>query len=124
MKIKFAITFISILLVTAGCQTIQNKTNEVVEKENKKYGLFVGEDVNKMRIELGAPSEDIINSTGNEVLIYKTKKYGMPCERRFDVNASGTIIAFSSSGCFKTCGANPTSKVKMFYLISISLFFL
>jgi outer membrane lipoprotein-sorting protein len=100
MKIKFAITLISILILTAGCQTIQSKTDEVVEKENKKYGLFVGGDVNKMRLELGAPSEDIINSIGNEVLIYKTKKYGVPCERRFEVNASGTIIAFSSSGCF------------------------
>ena len=100
MKIKFAITLISILILTAGCQTIQNKTDEVVEKENKKYGLLVGGDVNKMRLELGAPSEDIINSIGNEVLIYKTKKYGVPCERRFEVNASGTIIAFSSSGCF------------------------
>ena len=100
MKIRFVITLISILFLTAGCQTIQNKTDEVVEKENKKYGLFVGKDVNKMRLELGAPSEDIINSIGNEVLIYKTKKYGVPCERRFEVNASGTIIAFSSSGCF------------------------
>ena len=100
MKIRFVITLISILFLTAGCQTIQNKTNEVVEKENKKYGLFVGGDVNKMRIELGAPSEDIINNIGNEVLIYKTKKYGVPCERKFEVNASGTIIAFSSSGCF------------------------
>tara|TARA_X000000368_G_C22711896_1_gene571397 strand:- start:4 stop:306 length:303 start_codon:yes stop_codon:yes gene_type:complete len=100
MKIKFSITVISIILLTAGCQTIQSKTDEVVEKENKKYGLFVGEDVNKMRIELGAPSEDITNDSGNEVLIYKTKKYGVPCERRFEVNTSGTIIAFSSSGCF------------------------
>ena len=100
MKIKFATTLISILILTAGCQTIQNKTDEVVEKENKKYGLFVGGDVNKMWLELGAPSEDIINSIGNEVLIYKTKKYGVPCERRFEVTASGTIIAFSSSGCF------------------------
>ena len=100
MKIRFSIILISILYLTTGCQTIQNKTDEVVEKENKKYGLFVGGDVNKMRLELGAPSEDIINSIGNEVLIYKTKKYGVPCERRFEVNASGTIIAFSSSGCF------------------------
>ena len=100
MKIRFSIILISILYLTAGCQTIQSKTDEVVEKENEKYGLFVGGDVNKMRLELGAPSEDIINSIGNEVLIYKTKKYGVPCERRFEVNASGTIIAFSSSGCF------------------------
>ena len=100
MKIRFAITLISILFLSSGCQTIQNKTNQVVEKENKKYGLFVGEDVNKMKLELGAPSEDMVNDTGNEVLIYKTKKYGVPCERRFEVNAGGTIIAFSSSGCF------------------------
>ena len=98
LKILFA-TFV-IFLFVSGCQTIQNKTDQVVEKENQKYGLFVGEDVNKMRIELGAPSEDIINDSGNEVLIYKTKKYGVPCERRFEVNTSGTIIAFSSSGCF------------------------
>ena len=74
MKIRFFITLISILFLTAGCQTIQNKTDEVVEKENKKYGLFVGGDVNKMKLELGAPNEDMINDTGNEVLIYKTKK--------------------------------------------------
>ena len=100
MKNKFTIILISILFFTAGCQTIQKKTDEVVEKENQKYGLFVGGEVNKMKLELGAPTEDIINSTGNEVLIYKTKKYGMPCERRFEINTSGTIIAFSSSGCF------------------------
>ena len=100
MKFRFAIILISILFLAAGCQTIQNKTAEVVEKENKKYGLFVGEDVNKMKLELGSPNKDIVNDTCNEVLIYKTKKYGVPCERRFEVNASGTIIAFSSSGCF------------------------
>ena len=100
MNLKFIITLISIVFLTTACQTIKNKTDAAAEKENKKYGLFVGEDVNKMKLELGAPTEDIINSTGNEVLIYKTKKYGMPCERRFEVNASGTIIAFSSSGCF------------------------
>ena len=100
MKNKFAIILIPILFFTVGCQTIQNKTDEVVEKENKKYGLFVGGDVNKMKLELGSPNKDIVNDTGNEVLIYKTKKYGVPCERRFEVNASGTIVAFSSSGCF------------------------
>ena len=76
------------------------KIINLCKKSGKKIGLSVCENVNKMKLELGAPTEDIINSTGNEVLIYKTKKYGMPCERRFEVNASGIIIAFSSSGCF------------------------
>ena len=100
MKLKFVVILISIVFLTNACQTIKNKTDEVAEKENKKYGLFVGGDVNKMKLELGAPTEDIINDIGNEVLIYKTKKYGVPCERRFEVNVSGTIISFSSSGCF------------------------
>ena len=69
MKIKFAVILISILFFTAGCQTIQNKTDEVVEKENQKYGLFVSEEVNKTKLELRAPIEDMVNDTGNEVLI-------------------------------------------------------
>jgi len=32
-------------------------------------------------------------------LVYKTKKYGIPCERKFEVNSSGIIVGFSSSGC-------------------------
>ena len=52
-----------------------------------------------MRLELGSPTEDYINEVGNEVLVYKTKKYGIPCERKFEVNTNGTIVAFSSSGC-------------------------
>ena len=78
MKLKFVVILISIVFFTSACQTIKNKTDEVAEKENKKYGLFVGGDVNKMRLELGAPTEDIVNNIGNEVLIYKTKKYGVP----------------------------------------------
>jgi len=50
-------------------------------------------------MELGAPTEDYINEAGNETLVYKTKKYGIPCERKFEINANGTIIKFSSSGC-------------------------
>ena len=52
-----------------------------------------------MKLELGAPDEDFVNELGNEILVYKTKKYGIPCERKFETNTSGIIIGFSSSGC-------------------------
>ena len=52
-----------------------------------------------MKLELGAPTEDYINEVGNETLVYKTKKYGIPCERKFEVNSTGIIVGFSSSGC-------------------------
>ena len=89
-----------ILILFSGCQTIKKKSDEVAERENEKFGLFVGKQVNEMKLELGAPTEDlIINEVGNEVLVYKTKKYGIPCERKFEVNSNGTIVGFSSSGC-------------------------
>ena len=88
-----------VLILFSGCQTIKKKSDEVAERENEKFGLFVGREVNEMKLELGAPTEDFINEVGNEILVYKTKKYGIPCERKFEVNPSGIIVAFSSSGC-------------------------
>ena len=99
MKFRLAIILFSILLISSGCQTIKKKSDEVAEKENEKFGLFIGKQVNELRLELGAPTEDFINELGNETLVYKTKKYGIPCDRKFEINANGTIVGFSSSGC-------------------------
>jgi len=99
MKLKIVILLLSILILATGCQTIKKKSDAVAEKENEKFGLFVGKDVNVMKLELGSPTEDFINEVGNEVLVYKTKKYGIPCERKFEINTNGMIVGFSSSGC-------------------------
>ena len=96
---KTTLSLLIILILFSGCQTIKKKSDEVAERENEKFGLFVGKSVTEMRIELGAPKEDYIGENGNEILVYKTKKYGIPCERKFEVNSSGVIVAFSSSGC-------------------------
>ena len=100
MKIfKSAFYLLLVLILFSGCQTIKKKSDEVAERENEKFGLFVGKDVNEMRMELGSPKEDYIAENGNEILVYKTKKYGIPCERKFVVNSTGVIVGFSSSGC-------------------------
>ena len=98
-KFKSIFTFLLIFILFSGCQTIKKKSDEVAERENEKFGLFVGKDVNEMRMELGSPKEDFIAENGNEILVYKTKKYGIPCERKFEVNSNGIIVGFSSSGC-------------------------
>ena len=87
------------MILFSGCQTIKKKSDEVAERENEKFGLFVGKSVAEMRMELGSPKEDYIGEDGNEILVYKTKKYGIPCERKFEINATGTIVGFTSSGC-------------------------
>ena len=100
MKIfKTVFSLLFVLILFSGCQTIKKKSDEVAERENEKFGLFVGKNVNEMRMELGSPKEDFIAENGNEILVYKTKKYGIPCERKFEINANGIIVGFTSSGC-------------------------
>ena len=99
MRNKFVKISLIVFILITGCQTIKKKTDEVVEKENEKFGMFVGKPVSELRMEIGAPSSDFISENGNEILVYKTKKYGIPCERKFEINSNGTIVKFSSSGC-------------------------
>ena len=99
MKFKIILISVFTFILLSGCQTIKKKSDKVAEKENEKYGQFVGKEVNELKMELGSPSEDYVNELGNETLVYKTKKYGIPCERKFEINTSGIIIGFSSSGC-------------------------
>ena len=99
IKLKTLFILLFIIILFSGCQTIKKKSDEVAERENEKFGLFVGKQVNEMRVELGSPKEDYIGENGNEILVYKTKKYGIPCERKFEVNSGGIIVGFSSSGC-------------------------
>ena len=43
---------------------------------------------------------DFKNLKGNLEFVYNTKKYGIPCERRFEINSENIVIGFVSNGCF------------------------
>ena len=88
------------ILILSGCQTVKNKTDAIVEKENEKLSQYIGKSSNELRLDLGKPDEDYINEKGNLELVYKTKKYGIPCERRFETNINSVVIGFVSNGCF------------------------
>ena len=100
MKLKFVVILMSIVFLTSACQTIKNKTDEIVEKENQKLTKYIGKTSSLLKMELGAPSEDFKNEKGNLILVYNTKKYGIPCERRFEINSNSIVIGFVSNGCF------------------------
>ena len=42
----------------SGCKTIKEKTDAIVEKENKKLNKYIGQSSNKLKIDLGNPDED------------------------------------------------------------------
>ena len=95
----FLINFI-VLVLLSGCQTIKQKTDAIVEKENKKLSQFIGKSSQDLKNSLGNPDEDFKNENGNLVLVYNTKKYGIPCERRFEINSKLVVVGFVSNGCF------------------------
>ena len=64
MKTKIIIILFSILLMISGCQTIKKKSDEVAEKENERFGQFIGKQVTELKMELGSPTEDYINEIG------------------------------------------------------------
>ena len=99
MNFKNLLIVFSIFFILSGCQTIKEKSNSIAEKENKKYGKLVGKGINDLKIELGNPTEYFMNDDGNRVFLYKTKKFGIPCERKFEINKNNVIQSFTSSGC-------------------------
>ena len=84
----------------AGCQTIKDKTDAIVEKENAKLSEYIGKTSSNLQMELGEPDEDFKNDKGNLELVYNTKKYGITCERRFEVEYNSIVVGFVSNGCF------------------------
>ena len=95
----FFLTSVLILMVT-GCQTIKEKTDSIVEKENEKLSKYISKSASVLQMDLGKPDEDFTNSKGNFEFVYNTKKYGIPCERRFEINPDNIVVGFVSNGCF------------------------
>ena len=99
-KLNFFLILLVMLLITTGCQTIKDKTDAIIEKENEKLSKYISKPASVLQMELGKPDEDFKNAKGNYELIYNTKKYGIPCERRFEINPEKIVIGFVSNGCF------------------------
>mgnify|MGYP006451413879 CR=1 FL=1 len=100
MKNIISVKLIFLLFFLTSCQTIKDKTDAIVEKENAKLSEYIGKTSNNLQMELGKPDEDFKNDKGNLELVYNTKKYGILCERRFEVDSNSMVIGFVSNGCF------------------------
>ena len=98
ITLLFVLTFLLIKLT--GCQTVKNKTDEIVKKENEKLSKFIGQPVSELKIVMGLPYKEEKSDTGTKVFVYKTKKYGIPCERKFELSNDDMVIGFVSKGCF------------------------
>jgi len=98
---KISILILMMLLVQ-GCQTVQNKTNNLIEKEEKYLEKFINKKIAKVIQEFGEPTQYLTPDpeSGGGKLIYNTKKLGIKCVRIFEVDESERVVGFSSKGCF------------------------
>jgi hypothetical protein len=99
-KFNFILLSLFLLTLVTNCQTIKKKTDAIVEKENTELSQYIGKNSNNLQVDLGKPDEDFKNEKGNLEFVYNTKKYGILCERRFEIDSNSIVIGFVSNGCF------------------------
>jgi|TARA_B110001452_G_C15053891_1_gene368002 hypothetical protein len=99
-KLKLIFFSLLTLILVSGCQTIKQKTDIIIKKENDKLSQYIGKNLNNLQMNLGTADEKFKNEKGNFEYVYNTKKYGILCERRFEVNSNLIVIGFVSNGCF------------------------
>ena len=94
--------FIGTLLVCLlfGCQTIENKAEKIGKKEIKEISKFLQQPESELKIEMGEPDEIASDEKGSKFYIYKKKKYGITCEKKFEIDENNMIVGVSSRGCF------------------------
>ena len=94
--------FITILLACSlfGCQTIENKADRIGKKEIKEISKFLQQPESELKIEMGEPDEIVRDEKGSKFYLYKKKKYGITCEKKFEIDQNKMVVAVSSRGCF------------------------
>ena len=101
MKIIHAFCLAVFLFITiSGCQTIENKSQDIIKKENEKLSKFLQQPESELKIVMGEPDNIIKDDKGATCFVYTKKKYNIICERRFEIDNNKMIVGFTSKGCF------------------------
>ena len=99
VSMKLLFNILVVFLIT-GCQTIENRTDEIGKREITEVSKFLQKNISELKIEMGQPDEIIHDEKGSKFYIYKKKKYGITCEKKFEIDENTIIIGVSSRGCF------------------------
>ena len=97
MKIFYAFL---IILTLSGCKTIDNKSQDAIENENEKLSKFLQQPESELKIVMGEPDQIIYDNKGEKFFVYTKKKYGIICQRKFEIDNNKMLIGFTSKGCF------------------------
>ena len=100
MKIINVFFIVVSLFMIVGCQTIENKSQSAIKKENEKLSKFLQQPESELKIVMGEPDNIIKDDKGSTLLVYTKKKYNITCERKFEIDQNKMVVGFTSKGCF------------------------
>ena len=100
MKIIYSFFIVFFLFAISACQTIENKSQSAIKKENEKLSKFIQQPESELKIVMGQPDNIIKSDKGTTFLIYTKKKYSITCERKFEIDKNKMVVGFTSKGCF------------------------
>ena len=100
MKITHVFLLMAFLCLLGSCQTIENKSQKAIKKENEKLSKFLQQPESELKIVMGEPNKITYDDKGSKFFIYSKKRYNITCERKFEINQSKMIVGFTSKGCF------------------------
>ena len=87
-------------LLLYGCQTVSDKSQAAVKKENDKLSKFIQQPESELKIVMGEPDNIVYDDKGSKFFVYTKKKYNITCERKFEIDQNKMIVGFTSKGCF------------------------
>ena len=94
------ILFICSIFLLSSCQTVDNKSQQAIKKENEKLSKFLQQPESELEIVMGEPNEITYDNKGSKFFIYTKKKYNITCERQFEIDQNEMIVCVTSKGCF------------------------
>ena len=97
---KIISIFFLIFLLFSGCQTIENKSQDAIKKENEKLSQFLQKQESELKIAMGNPDKITYGDQGSKFFTYTKKKYNITCERKFEIDKNKMVVGFSTKGCF------------------------
>ena len=100
MKTFHILLIIALLFLFNSCQTIENKSQRAIKKENEKLSKFLQQPESELKIVMGEPDNIVYDDKGSKFFVYTKKKYNITCERKFEIDQNKMVVGFASKGCF------------------------
>ncbi len=78
MKMLKALFITIFIFLIIGCQTIENKSQNTIKKENEKLSKFLQQPESELKIVMGEPDIIIQGNTGTKFFVYTKKNTLLP----------------------------------------------